>query len=277
MSRLVAFYHIYCNPHTPNVVHDQITKLVFSGCYEALDSIYCFLAGSDSRLLQLIKGILQSAGSKFTVVIESLGDTRYERLTLESIQSMITADDKLLYFHSKGITNPANPCIYHWRTMLEFHCFTRWKKAVALLDSYDTVGCNLMPPPKPHYSGNFWWATGSYLLRLPPTIGPDYLDPEFWIGLCQPKAFDFFSSNINHYREPFPLRKYVDLKEKIETESLASNSTPNEQCQQDHGTTDGCSGARIGDVGQVSEDARTASPEETTLPTPGSASPSQGM
>jgi hypothetical protein len=210
MGRLLAFYHIYCNPYTPNIVHDQLMKLIFSGCYEALNSIYCFLSGPDPKLLEVVKSIINSFGSKFMILAESVGDTRFERLTLEAIPSMITADDKILYFHSKGVTKAGSPYVAQWRTMLEYYCFTHWKKAVDLLDSHDTVGCNLQENPKLHYSGNFWWATGKYLQSLPKTIGSDYFDPEFWIGLGGPKTYNFFSSNIRHYVFPYPPVNYVD-------------------------------------------------------------------
>ena len=39
---------------------------------------------------------------------------------------------------------------------------------IKLLDEYDTVGINKIVDH--HYSGNFWWTTGKYFLKLPEEI-----------------------------------------------------------------------------------------------------------
>ncbi|KAK9904321.1 hypothetical protein WJX75_009107 [Coccomyxa subellipsoidea] len=46
--------------------------------------------------------------------------------------------------------------------------------------------------PGYHFSGNFWWATGAYLLTLDPKIGDLYHDPELFIGSNAPRFFSLW-------------------------------------------------------------------------------------
>lgn len=211
MGRKIAFYHVYCSYQTPTLVYDQLQKLVFSGCYETLDTIYCYLVGPNQSFIQSVNTVIQTFGRKFVIAAVGPEDTTYERFTLLRMLTMIQPDDKVLYFHSKGITKMGHPFVQHWRTFLEYMAFTKHKEALELLDSHDTVGVNYNSLPKPHFSGNFWWATGAYLLKLPKQIDSDYWAPEFWIGSGQPKYFELYSSKINHYHNPYPYREYVDV------------------------------------------------------------------
>lgn len=211
MGRKLAFYHIFCTPGTPAIVSDQIQKLHFSGCYGALDTIYCFLAGQNQQMIDVVKAIIQKSGAKFVVSAEGPGDRSYERFTLLRMITMIEPQDKVLYFHSKSITKLGNPNVQDWRSFLEYMTFTKHQDALELLDTYDTVGVNYNYHPKHHYSGNFWWATGKYLLRLPKEIHHDYWAPEFWIGFGQPKAYQLFNSKVDHYKSAYAFKEYVDV------------------------------------------------------------------
>jgi hypothetical protein len=213
MGRKLAFYHIFCRAGTPNLVQAQITNLIFSGCYGALDTIYCFLAGENQDSIDSVKRIVEKSGSKFVVAAEGPGDRSYERFTLLRMITMIEPDDKVLYFHSKSITKIENSNIQDWRMFLEFMTFTNHKEILELLDTYDTVGVNYgYYHSQYHYSGNFWWATGKYLLKLPKEIHNEYDAPEFWIALGEPKAFQLFNSKIDHYKGQYPMKEYVDIQ-----------------------------------------------------------------
>ncbi|NDF13250.1 MAG: hypothetical protein EB060_10620 [Proteobacteria bacterium] len=50
---------------------------------------------------------------------------------------------------------------------MAYHLVTRWRDRVEDLAQADAVGCFPIGPPLPHYSGNFWWARGSHLTKLP--------------------------------------------------------------------------------------------------------------
>ena len=202
-----VFFHIYCLPCTPGILHDQITKLHFSGTYDTVDKIYCFLAGEH---IQKCQEMLQKSGSKFSVEITEPHDKSYERLTLERIHTYIQPEDKFLYIHTKGVTKPQHENVRHWKTYMEYFLMKKHKECLDLLDTHDAVGVNWHNSPQPHFSGNMWWCRGSYFLTLPTKIGGDYWTPEFYLGWKNPKTFNWMESKVDHYHNAFPFEKYVD-------------------------------------------------------------------
>lgn len=209
MGRCLVFFHIYCLQSTPGILNDQITKLVFSGTYDAVDAIYCFLAGNQEHINQCLDLINQS-GSKFHVELIQPKDTSYERLTLERIHTYIQPEDKFLYIHTKGITKPGHTNVRHWKTFMEYFLMKRHKECLEALETHDAVGVNWHNSPQPHFSGNMWWCKGEYFLKLPTTIGGDYWSPEFFLGWKNPKVKNLKESHVDHYHKPFPLKEYID-------------------------------------------------------------------
>ena len=77
---------------------------------------------------------------------------------------------------------------------MEYVCIDSWRECVKDLYAHDTVGMNLYRTPFVHYSGNFWWAKGSHIIKLnnpfdgsdtKPTKGKDTLterhNAESWV------------------------------------------------------------------------------------------------
>jgi hypothetical protein len=212
-----VFYHIYCNGYTERVVHDQLTKLTFSGLYHTADRIFCFITG-DPIIIERVVNIIRRFGPKYTISKKIANDTTYERFTLTEIPAMIRPDDNILYFHSKGIMNPTNDNIYDWRTYMEYFMFSQHKMCLHLLDDeYDIVGVNLQENPAQHYSGNFWWCKGAYFLTLDLNaletvyLGSTYLAPEMFICSKNPRVYSLFNSiDKNHYYHAFPICEYIN-------------------------------------------------------------------
>lgn len=129
-------------------------------------------------------------------------DTGFEQVTLSALRASIRSvppDSPVLYAHTKGAYHQS-PWSEAWRRSMTRYVVTGWRQCVQLLaDGYDTVGCHWLNPgdaPAPYevkssyYGGNFWWATASYLRRLPPPSETSRYDAEAWIGLGEPRAFD---------------------------------------------------------------------------------------
>jgi hypothetical protein len=225
--KVYIFYHIFCNEQTDIVVRQQLCNLIFSGLYKKADAIKCYLTG-DPGHIQDIKDLLHKFGKKFVVVKEGPGDTPYERFTLLDIKHHIGPNDKFLYFHSKGVATgnknakgkrPDRTNIFWWRTWLEYTLFRRWEECLKLLDTNDVVGAAYSEHHiGPHYSGNFWWAHGSYFLTLPTTIGDGYTDPESYLFKASPRfahldqdVLPFKGKNdLNLYDNSIYPTKYVD-------------------------------------------------------------------
>jgi len=227
-----VFYHICCFPVAPQVVQDQLTKLVFSGLYQTADVIYCFLVGDDSAAMDGVETIVRSFGRKFVIAARGLGDRTYERFTFRTMLrvGLVSPDDKILYMHSKGVSPRNNRDariagnIYDWRTCHEYCVFTHHRTCLKMLDdggSCDTVGTMYHLQPVPHYSGNFWWCRGDYFLSLDPALldvvhpgcDSNYISPELWICTAKPRVGALLPDYQFQGYVPvrYPLGGYVDL------------------------------------------------------------------
>jgi len=209
MGKVYIFYHIYCNHDTATIVRDQITKVLYSGLYKRVDSVFCFLAGSQ-KYVDPIAASIQRYGSKFVIAATGYNDTTFERFTLEKIHKYIQHGDKFLYLHTKGLSQLTNQTIIDWRDFLEYYLIAKYERCISDLDKADLVGVNFKVMPQPHYSGNIWWCNADYFLTLPPKIGLEYLDPEMYIAKAFPRIINYLSTELNHYREPYPPTIYTD-------------------------------------------------------------------
>lgn len=91
----------------------------------------------------------------------------FEFGTLNVIRQYCAENDaKVLYCHSKGVTTPGNECISDWRKYMFYFLLSQHQECTMLLDSYDTVGVDLVDTPVLHYSGNCWWSKSSYINKL---------------------------------------------------------------------------------------------------------------
>jgi len=207
-----VFYHIYCCPETINILKDQIAKIHFSSLYTAVSTIFCFLVGDPEYIQRCLK-FIQTAGKKFKVVELGPNDETYERFTLLKIKDYITPEDKVLYIHTKGVTHNDSIQIYYWRTCMEYFLFTMHMECIKSLEDYDVAGIFYLRSEQKninHFSGNMWWAKGSYILKLPDIIEDNYNCPEFYIGLGIPKVKNFIETNLNLYYDNFEFYRYCD-------------------------------------------------------------------
>ena len=212
-GNVYVFYHIYCNNETIGIVKDQLAKLVFSDLYKRVTSIYCFLTGELTEIT-VIKELIALYGSKCIIVAEGPGDTSYERFTLQKIREYIKPEDKLLYIHSKGVTDKKGvpEAVYWWRTYMEYNLFTRVSECIEFLNRYDIVGVAYSSHKiGPHFSGNFWWSTGKYYLSLNPTIGMEYNDPEAYIFTGNPKYIDIDDGRFSNIPAGNDLNLYENI------------------------------------------------------------------
>jgi len=209
-NNIYIFYHIYCNDLTLNVLKDQITKIIWSGLYKKVDKIHCFLSGEEKNI-NLCSDYIKKSGNKFYISDIGIDDKTYERFTLKKIRKYINKNDKLLYIHSKGISKNNTENIVDWRNLMEYFLIHNYDECIKLLDKYDTVGVNKINGY--HYSGNFWWTTGTYFLKLPEEIGDSYTAPEDYIFIKDPNSYNLYSSGLEsfgHYHNPYPYNKYID-------------------------------------------------------------------
>lgn len=200
------FYHVYAaTGRWHPIVHDQMTKLLYSGLLQKAKACFITIVGADH---EACRSYVMGYPNVFVKVVPD--DESMERLTLLSIHHHIHPQDFILYMHSKGVTKYDMDIIRDWRNLMEWCLIKNHDKCLELLQNHDVVGINRHSDPTPHFSGNFWWTKGSHYLRLPHEIGPEYTDPEMYILSNDAWTYSLFESGVNHYTHTYPMIRYVN-------------------------------------------------------------------
>jgi hypothetical protein len=211
-----VFFHICAMAHCVQVIEEQLQAIFYSGLYEELEGIYCFVTGKDEFSIKYIVTLLQLYGKKIKIIESVMNDPTFERLTLAQIHKHITPEDNFLYIHSKGVTQTEPEKItntFYWTRALNYFMIGKYKQCLEQLKIHDVVGTYYASSPQPHFQGNFWWSTGRYFLTLPTIIGPNYLDPEMYLFTQTPsyKALSTIPINITDlYKQSLLPTYYAD-------------------------------------------------------------------
>jgi hypothetical protein len=161
--------------------------------------------------------VYNSSDNKIVSVINKDPDLE-EGPTLKSLYNFSIKNPgyKILYIHSKGVTNNSKP-VEDWRNYMNYFMIEKWEECIKYLEDYDSVGGNLLKKHSygdyAHYSGNFWWANSEYINKL----DYSYLDDsfrfmrEFWIGSGSGKMYEIHNSKLNHYIQEYPRERYQSV------------------------------------------------------------------
>lgn len=209
------FFHICAITCAEKIVHEMVQTIIFSGLYNEVEKIYCYLSGEQDMIHRIVVYLMEQ-GTKFVVMKIAPNDTSYERITLEDIHNHVGPEDKILYIHSKGVTKhralpPQSLRVQDWRNMMLYFLVRHFRTCLEKLENHDTIGVNYHSY-SPHWSGNFWWVRGNYFLTLPTKIGPAYSDSELqFLFLNKPIFYEMYNSgNKNLYDERHNPNTYVD-------------------------------------------------------------------
>ena len=127
--------------------------------------------------------------------------------------SLNSPNTKILYVHTKGISYPKGDSRYEpgldWINYMLYFLCEKSEKCLKLLDTHDVVGCNFSENPKPHFSGNFWWATAKYLKGLELTNLVDKMSAEWWLHSGKPEKATLWNSEKNHFLEKYSKEEYT--------------------------------------------------------------------
>jgi GR25 family glycosyltransferase involved in LPS biosynthesis len=134
-----------------------------------------------------------------------------------NIINNINKNIKVLYLHTKGITCHDNKCVNDWINLMLYFLVNQHDNCIKLLDNYDSIGVNYIGSNeninnivKPHWSGNFWWATTSWIKNLNVDNLIARHDAEWFIlSLKNVKKYELYNSNINHYLSEYPSNIYI--------------------------------------------------------------------
>lgn len=221
--KIESFYHICAKGGNEplSIIDEQLKTIRNSEIYDVLDVVHCCLVGDDrSNFIYLLEHI-PKYGDKFKISKTGWNDNTYEIFTLNYMKDKITEDGIYLYLHSKGVTKSSSEPVRDWRRCMEYFLIINGKKCIDKIENekYDTVGIMKHPTYHyPHYSGNFWWASGSYLKKLfnEKQIMNDYYGCEMYLLSNNPKCFDFFPihkhiPSYNGYKSKLDKKIYMDL------------------------------------------------------------------
>lgn len=187
-----VYYHIYTSNHRKIgllMVDNQIRRLRRTGLFDRADQINCVIVGphaKDIEELVTLHGKIQILES-----VEEDTDCEYEGRTLKYLWRDAQPGDRILYFHTKGISyitgqnkvhgliSPRNlRAVNGWRQAMEHFLIDDWQwQASGVGTAYATVGINLLFHPFYMYGGNFWWASGDHIRKQAEPItwpGHDY-------------------------------------------------------------------------------------------------------
>jgi len=210
---IIGYIHICQTAGWIRSFNMLITEVRSSGLYDATAIINCGIV-SDTESIQDDE-ILHDP--KFNLM--HLGNTAlYERPTLLHMRNNAIAENKYWYLHTKGLRHFGTPTennVIDWINLMLYWNIRKWNNAVEILNTNNTYGCNKLG--NLHYSGNFWWATGSHILNLPTTIQLYYIASEDYILSSNYKTgfYNAFSSGLEgmgHYSHPYPASRYTQQK-----------------------------------------------------------------
>ena len=151
-SRIMVYYHLHAINNWRATAVDQIGKLVFSGLFAEADVVHLCLSTPDKAALEVAQEYLTMYGPKLAVVPHPPGGAAAERATLLFIRKTTLPSDRILYIHSKGVSDKNQKYdmafnVWLWRNMMEFFLIRHWRACVDYLDEYDVVGKQLSRCP----------------------------------------------------------------------------------------------------------------------------------
>lgn len=202
------FYHIFAHSHAWRaMVPDQMNKLLYSGLLEKCAVCHITILGPQANeCAEYVQSF-----PKVEILLDPQNQTA-ERVTLLRMHDLVEEDDYVLYIHSKGVTRTEHTLwirVNDWRNMMEWFVIHHHNECIARLANHDAVGVNLMTHPAPHFSGNFWWVTGSHFRKLPRRIGLAYLDPEQYLLSIPCTVCCLYESKVDHYKNRWMVTTYV--------------------------------------------------------------------
>jgi hypothetical protein len=197
--KVAGFAHIAMVNNWAEIVAEQFAMLRSSGLLARTCKLSISLLG---------EGDLGEFESEPRVHIAHRGSclNDYEFPILQELYEFCaTGEYYVYYFHTKGVVRHPNcPNVRAWRNYMEHFVLGHHKCCTAALAAADVCGVDWYQEPWPHFSGNFWWATSSYVRTLPPPVGLNHAERhqcEAWIGMNEKvRAVSLNQSNANLYR-----------------------------------------------------------------------------
>ena len=228
---IIGFIHVYTVNNWVDILLEQIERVHNSGLWDKTEKIYIGFVGSDPE--EKISQIQFDKSSKVKKMFHMEDPELNDSLTLAMLhQKAMSFNGNIFYIHSKGVSHHGTrteQAQTDWRHYMEHFIIEKHEVCFNLLNSADLVGVNwvkssdavaksklhgklVYQPVTPHLSGNFFWATSTYIRTLPrlfPIQGR--YDCEFWAGRGHEYTVaELWNSGAKHHRNEYPEHLYKD-------------------------------------------------------------------
>lgn len=154
----------------------QLQRTRSCSLYDEVDQFHLVVTDTSGNQKNEIENILIGYPK---IVLEYHTRNLYEAHALCKVDLLARTfeDSKILYFHTKGVSNKYKNLLTNdiydlkiesikcWGEILEYFLIDKWKECVLKLNDYDTVGARNV---NNWWWGNFWWSTSQHIKRNVP-------------------------------------------------------------------------------------------------------------
>ena len=197
---------------------DQLKRMKSSSLYDESNEIHLVVTDINNNQKDKIDSLL---GEYQKISLDYTTRNWYEGHALSKVDNIArTYDDcKILYFHTKGVSNKYKDLISNdyynlkvegikcWKELMEYFLIENWKDCVKKLDEYDTVGVNNV---NNWWWGNFWWSNSKHIKNNKPFN--EYFTGSRWGCESWLHESNYNIENIKYYQfYPFSYDPYYSI------------------------------------------------------------------
>ena len=196
----------------------QLKRMKSSSLYEESNEIHLVVTDINNNQKDKIDSLLSEYQK---IRLDYTTRNWYEGHALSKVDNIArTYDDcKILYFHTKGVSNKYKDLISNdyynlkvegikcWKELMEYFLIDNWKDCIKKLDEYDTVGVNNV---NNWWWGNFWWSNSKHIKNNKPFN--EYFTGSRWGCESWLHESNYNIENIKYYQfYPFSYDPYYSI------------------------------------------------------------------
>jgi hypothetical protein len=209
-----------------NRLNDQLNRMKSSLLYDESNEIHLVVTDIYENQKEKIVSILSECPK---ILLDYTTRNWYEGHALSKVDNIARTygECKILYFHTKGVSNKYKDLITKkhyelkvegikcWKELMEHFLIDNWKECVNQLENYDTVGVNNVGN---WWWGNFWWSNSKHINNNIPFeqyFGGSRWQCESWLhesnsNINDIKYFQFHPFSYDPYYSILPKYFYDD-------------------------------------------------------------------
>jgi len=197
---------------------NQLKRMKSSSLYDESNEIHLVVTDINNNQKDKVDSLL---GEYQKISLDYTTRNWYEGHALSKVDNIArTYDDcKILYFHTKGVSNKYKDLISNdyynlkvegikcWKELMEYFLIDNWKDCIKKLDEYDTVGVNNV---NNWWWGNFWWSNSKHIKNNKPFN--EYFTGSRWGCESWLHESNYNIENIKYYQfYPFNYDPYYSI------------------------------------------------------------------